>query len=64
MTEASVSFDRIVADVGAGLLGSEHLHFFSALFDLHFVLSFLNFYFEIILDLQIHFKNATEFPIP
>lgn len=28
MTEASPSFDRIVANVGAGLIGSKYQHFF------------------------------------
>ena len=32
MTEASLSFDQIVADVGAGLIGSKYQHFFSPLF--------------------------------
>ena len=41
MTEASLSFDRIVADVGAGLIGSKYQHFFSPLF------FSLNFYFFI-----------------
>ena len=37
---------------------------FSAFFDLHFVSSLLNFYFEIISDVQIHWYNATEFLVP
>ena len=41
MTEASLSFDRIVADVGAGLIGSKYQQFFSPLF------FSLNFYFFI-----------------
>ena len=37
---------------------------FSAFFDLHFVSSLLNFYFEIIPDVQIRWHNTTEFPVP
>ena len=49
---------RILTTGLPGKFPSQHF------FDLHFVSSLLNFYFEIIPDVQIHWHNTTEFPVP